>query len=76
MKNSTRKVKTMRLDLDECHMRMGAAEVPFVIFAPDEAWFRGRSVAEALDYRSSGHALDSVMSSFKMSLGELYTSKG
>lgn len=66
----------MRLDLDECNMRLGTSEVPFVIFAPDEAWFRGRSLAEALDYTNPVHALEHVLPIFKMSLAQLYESKG
>ena len=69
-------VEGMRLDLDECTMRMGSAEVPFMVFAPDEAWFRGKSLAEALGYNSPSHAVDVVMSVCKMPLAQLYELKG
>lgn len=64
------------LSVKDCVLRVGEHTVPFMVFAPDEPYFRGRSLTNMLEYVKSAKALDRLSPKYRSNLQDLYEQKG
>lgn len=64
------------MSIKDCTLQFGEHSVPYLVFPPDEPYFRGRSLTNALSYVSSARALERLTPRFRSSLSELFDTKG